>query len=200
MSQIKVEYNVGGIKGLCVIEPTVHTDERGYAMETFNTNDMKEAYLDFAFVQDNQSHSKKGVLRGLHYQKQYQQTKLIRVTRGSAFDVAVDLRNGSPSFGKYYGLILSEENMLQFLIPRGFAHGFLVLSDWADVVYKCDQFYHPGDDVGIAWNDPKIGIKWPEVIGDYRGSADPSGYTLADGTPLLLSEKDRNWGGLWERW
>ena len=200
MSQINVEYNVGGIKGLCVIEPTVHPDERGFFMETFNADDMKAAYLDFTFVQDNQSHSKKGVLRGLHYQKQYQQTKLIRVIHGSIYNVAVDLRKGSPTFGKHYGLILSEENRLQFLVPRGFANGHLVLSEWADVIYKCDDFFHPGDSAGVAWNDPKIGIKWPDVVGEYPGSADPSGYTLSDGTPLLLSEKDKSWNRLEHRW
>ena len=195
MNQINVDYNVGGIKGLCVIQPAIHGDSRGYFMETYNEQDMREAYLDFHFVQDNQSCSSKGVLRGLHFQKQYPQTKLVRVIRGSVYDVAVDLRKGSPTYGKYYGVILSEENKKQFLIPRGFAHGFLVLSGIAEFCYKCDDFYHPDDEGGIAWNDPKIGIGWPDIVGDYPGNASASGYTLSDGTPLTLSEKDQAWGG-----
>ena len=131
MGQIKVDYNVNGIEGLCVIKPTVHGDSRGYFMETYNANDMKEAGLDILFVQDNQSMSTKGVLRGLHFQKQYPQTKLVRVIKGAVYDVAVDLRSGSPTYGKYHGEMLTEENRKQFLIPRGFAHGFLVLSDVA---------------------------------------------------------------------
>lgn len=185
MGQIKVTYNADGIEGLCVIEPTVHGDERGYFMETFNANDMKEAGLDFSFVQDNQSRSVKGVLRGLHYQKQYPQSKLVRVIRGEVFDVAVDIRHGSPTYGKYHGEILSEENKKQFLIPKGFAHGFLVLSDVAEFCYKCDDFYHPDDEGGIAWNDPIIGIQWPLEQGK-----------LVDGTDLVLSEKDKKWKGI----
>jgi len=195
MGQISVDYNVGGIKGLCVIQPAVHGDSRGYFMETYNAQDMKEAFLDFQFVQDNQSCSVKGVLRGLHFQKQYPQTKLVRAIRGSVYDVAVDLRKGSPTYGKHYGVILSDENKKQFLIPRGFAHGFLVLSDMAEFCYKCDDFYHPNDEGGLAWNDPKIGIQWPEVVGEYNGSASASGYTLSDGTPLTLSDKDQQWNG-----
>ena len=163
MGQIRVDYNVDGIEGLCVIEPAVHGDSRGYFMETYNANDMKEAGLDILFVQDNQSMSTKGVLRGLHFQKQYPQTKLVRVIKGSVFDVAVDLRSGSPTYGKYHGELLTEENKKQFLIPRGFAHGFLVLSDTAEFCYKCDDFYHANDEGGMAWNDPEIGIQWPEV-------------------------------------
>ena len=132
MGQIRVDYNVDEIEGLCVIEPAVHGDSRGYFMETYNANDMKEAGLDILFVQDNQSMSTKGVLRGLHFQKQYPQTKLVRVIKGAVFDVAVDLRSGSPTYGKYHGELLTEENKKQFLIPRGFAHGFLVLSDTAE--------------------------------------------------------------------
>lgn len=196
MGQIKVDYNVGGIEGLCVIEPTVHGDSRGYFMETYNAADMKEAGLDIVFVQDNQSCSSKGVLRGLHFQKEFPQTKLVRVIRGAVYDVAVDLREGSATYGKYYGKILSEENRRQFLIPRGFAHGFLVLSDIAEFCYKCDDFYHPNDEGGIAWNDPGIGIEWPGVIGEYPGSADASGYCFADGTPLKIIEKDQKWGRL----
>ena len=196
MGQIKVDYNVDGIEGLCVIEPAVHGDSRGYFMETYNANDMKEAGLDILFVQDNQSMSTKGVLRGLHFQKQYPQTKLVRVIKGSVFDVAVDLRSNSPTYGKYHGELLTEDNKKQFLIPRGFAHGFLVLSDTAEFCYKCDDFYHANDEGGMAWNDPKIGIEWPEVTGEYMGSADASSYKLSDGTPLNLSKKDQEWNGI----
>ena len=196
MGQIKVDYNVDGIEGLCVIEPAVHGDSRGYFMETYNANDMKEAGLDMVFVQDNQSSSSKGVLRGLHFQKRYPQTKLVRVIKGSVFDVAVDLRSGSPSYGKYHGELLTEENKKQFLIPSGFAHGFLVLSDTAEFCYKCDDFYHANDEGGMAWNDPEIGIQWPEVQGEYPGCADATEYTLSDGTPLNLSDKDQKWLGL----
>ena len=196
MGQIKVDYNVDGIEGLCVIEPAVYGDSRGYFMETYNANDMKEAGLDILFVQDNQSMSTKGVLRGLHFQKHYPQTKLVRVIKGAVYDVAVDLRSGSPTYGKYHGELLTEENKKQFLISRGFAHGFLVLSDVAEFCYKCDDFYHANDEGGMAWNDPEIGIKWPEVVGEYSGSADASGYTLSDGTPLNLSDKDQKWLGL----
>ena len=154
MGQIKVEKNVGGIAGLCVITPAVHGDDRGYFMETYSQRDMAEAGLDITFVQDNQSMSAKGVLRGLHYQINYPQTKLVRVIRGAVFDVAVDLRPGSETYGKWYGIELTAENKKQFLIPQGFAHGFLVLSDEAEFCYKCDDFYHPNDEGGIAWNDP----------------------------------------------
>lgn len=191
MGQIKVEKNAGGIQGLCVIEPTVHGDSRGYFMETYNQHDMKEAGLEMVFVQDNQSCSTKGVLRGLHYQKQYPQGKLVRVIRGTVFDVAVDLRKDSATFGKWYGVELSEENKKQFYIPEGFAHGFLVLSDVAEFCYKCTDFYHPGDEGGIAWNDPKIGIDWPQIVGNYQGTASAEGYRMEDGTSLLMSEKDQ---------
>ena len=198
MGQITVEKDVGGIEGLCVITPAVHGDSRGYFMETYNENDMKEAGIDITFVQDNQSMSTKGVLRGLHFQKQFPQTKLVRVIRGSVFDVAVDLRSGSKTYGKWYGVNLTEENKKQFLIPRGFAHGFLVLSDVAEFCYKCDDFYHANDEGGLAWNDPEIGIDWASlgVNGEYKGKADAEGYMLEDGTPLNLSEKDRKWMGL----
>ena len=192
--QITVEKNVGGIEGLCVITPAVHGDSRGYFMETYSLRDMEEAGIDITFVQDNQSMSSKGVLRGLHFQKQFPQTKLVRVIRGSVFDVAVDLRKGSATYGKWYGVELTEENKKQFLIPRGFAHGFLVLSDEAEFCYKCDDFYHPNDEGGLAWNDPSIGVVWPGVVGKYLGSADSAGYTLTDGTLLNLSEKDKKWG------
>ena len=193
MGQIKVEKNVGGIEGLCVIEPAVHGDSRGYFMETYSQRDMAEAGLDITFVQDNQSMSTKGVLRGLHFQKNYPQTKLVRVIKGAVFDVAVDLRGGSATYGKWYGILLTEENKKQFLIPRGFAHGFLVLSDTAEFCYKCDDFYHANDEGGLAWNDPTIGIEWPEVVGQYPGSATAEGYALSDGTPLNISQKDQGW-------
>ena len=193
MGQIKVEKNVGGIEGLYVITPAVHGDARGYFMETYNRRDMEEAGLNLEFVQDNQSMSVKGVLRGLHYQINHPQGKLVRVIKGRVYDVAVDMRKGSATYGKWYGIELSEENKKQFYISEGFAHGFLVLSDTAEFCYKVTDFYHPGDEGGIAWNDPGIGICWPEVTGEYTGSADPSVYTLSDGTPLNLSEKDKGW-------
>lgn len=198
MSQIKVTYDLSGIEGLCLIESTVHGDDRGYFMETFSQKDMYEAGLYFSFVQDNQSMSTKGVLRGLHFQKKFPQTKLVRVIKGVVYDVAVDLRVGSPTYGKYHGEVLTEDNRKQYLIPRGFAHGFLVLSDFAEFCYKCDDFYHPNDEGGLAWNDPEIGIAWPELKGDYQGTASGKGYYLEDGTPLNLSEKDQKWLGIKE--
>lgn len=166
------------IEGLCVVEPTVFKDERGYFVETYNQNDFHDAGLDMTFVQDNQSMSVRGVLRGLHFQKQFPQGKLVRVIRGAVFDVAVDLREQSKTFGKWFGVELSAENKKQFYIPEGFAHGFLVLSDEAEFVYKCTDFYHPGDEGGLAWNDPEIGIDWP----------------IEAGMELIISEKDQNWG------
>lgn len=194
MGQIKV--TACPIKGLYIIEPAVHGDSRGYFMESYNRRDMEEAGLHMEFVQDNQSMSVKGVLRGLHFQKQYPQGKLVRVIKGRVFDVAVDLRAGSETYGKWYGIELSEENKKQFYISEGFAHGFLVLSDTAEFCYKVTDFYHPGDEGGLAWNDPAIGIQWPEVVGQYPGSACAEGYSLSDGTALNLSEKDQNWLGL----
>lgn len=196
MGQISVEKNVGGIEGLHVITPTVHGDTRGYFMETYSQRDMEENGIHVDFVQDNQSMSVKGVLRGLHFQKSFPQTKLVRVIKGSVFDVVVDLRPGSETYGKWYGIELTEENKKQFLIPRGFAHGFLVLSDTAEFCYKCDDFYHPNDEGGLAWNDPEIGIEWPKVSGSYHGSAFAEGYMLEDGTKLNLSDKDQKWLGL----
>jgi dTDP-4-dehydrorhamnose 3,5-epimerase len=196
MGQIQVERNVGGIKGLCVITPTVHGDSRGFFMETYNERDMKEAGFDIRFVQDNQSMSTKGVLRGLHYQKHFPQCKLVRAVRGSVFDVAVDLRGGSDTYGKWYGVELTADNKKQFLIPEGFAHGFLVLSDEAEFCYKVNDFWHKDDEGGMAWNDPQIGIIWPGVTGVYKGSASADGYKLDDDTPLLLSEKDQKMKGL----
>lgn len=193
MGQITVEKNVDGIEGLCVITPTVHGDNRGYFMETYSKRDMEEAGIYVDFVQDNQSMSTKGVLRGLHFQKQFPQTKLVRAIKGSVFDVAVDLRKDSKTYGRWYGVELTEENKKQFLIPKGFAHGFLVLSEIAEFCYKCDDFWHPNDEGGLAWNDPEIGIVWPKLVGEYSGSADSIGYKLQDGTALNLSEKDRLW-------
>ena len=165
------------IEGLYVIETKAFGDHRGYFMETYNYNDFKNAGLKMKFVQDNQSKSTKGVLRGLHFQKKYPQGKLVRVLNGEVFDVAVDLRKDSKTFGKWYGLILSGENKKQFYIPEGFAHGFLVLSDEAEFAYKCTDFYHPEDEGGLIWNDNQIGIKWP--VGSINN--------------LILSDKDRNW-------
>lgn len=195
MGQITVQKDIDGIKGLCVITPAVHGDSRGYFMETYSARDMAEAGIDIVFVQDNQSMSTKGVLRGLHFQKQYPQTKLVRVIKGEVFDVAVDLRADSPTYGKYHGELLTEENKKQFLIPRGFAHGFLVLSDTAEFCYKCDDFYHPNDEGGMAWNDPEIGIQWPKLEGEYHGTASAEGYTV-DGVALNLSDIDQKWLGI----
>lgn len=194
MGQIKV--TKCPIEGLYVIEPTVHGDERGYFMETYNQQDMEEAGLTMRFVQDNQSCSVKGVLRGLHFQKQYPQGKLVRVVRGSVFDVAVDLRSGSKTYGQWHGVELTAENKKMFYISEGFAHGFLVLSDIAEFCYKCTDFYHPGDEGGLAWNDPRLNVKWPKLTGSYQGSPSAAGYALEDGTPLNISEKDQKWAGL----
>lgn len=196
MGQIKV--TKCPIEGLYIIEPTVHGDSRGYFVETYNQRDMQENGLNMVFVQDNQSMSVKGVLRGLHFQKQYPQGKLVRVISGRVFDVAVDLRAGSKTYGKWYGVELTAENKKQFYISEGFAHGFLVLSDTAEFCYKVTDFYHPGDEGGLAWNDPAIGIEWPELTGIYCGNASAEGYTLSDGTPLNLSAKDQTWLGLHE--
>ena len=178
MGQITVE--TCHIEGLMVITPKVFGDNRGYFMETYNYNDYKAAGIDQVFVQDNQSASKKGVLRGLHFQINYPQAKLVRAIRGEVFDVAVDLRKDSPTFGQWYGVLLSEENKKQFFIPKGFAHGFLVLSDYAEFAYKCTDFYHPNDEGGLAYNDPEIGVEWP----------------VPEGMELILSEKDKLWGGI----
>ena len=191
MGQIKV--TKCPIEGLYIIEPKVHGDSRGYFMETYNQRDMEEAGLNMVFVQDNQSMSVKGVLHGLHFQKEYPQGKLVRVIKGRVFDVAVDLRSGSETYGQWYGVELTEENKKQFYISEGFAHGFLVLSETAEFCYKVTDFYRPGDEGGLAWNDPAIGIRWPEVQGDYPGTSSAAGYTLADGTPLILSDKDQKW-------
>ncbi len=193
MSQFKIAENLSGIEGLCLIVPQIFKDDRGYFSETYNRKSFEELGINYEFVQDNQSCSVKGVLRGLHFQKQYAQCKLVRVIRGEVFDVAVDLRKNSATFGKWHGEILSAENKNQLLIPEGFAHGFLVLSDVAEFCYKVTDFYHPNDEGGIAWNDPAIAIKWPGVTGSYKGNADGAGYFLSDGTPLNLSQKDKQW-------
>lgn len=165
------------IKGVYIVETKVFGDNRGYFMETYNYNDFKEAGLDMEFVQDNQSKSTKGVLRGLHFQKKHSQGKLVRVTKGKVFDVGVDLRDGSETYGKWVGVVLSEENKKQFYLPKGFAHGFVVLSDEAEFCYKCTDFYHPEDEGGLIWNDPDIGIKWP-----------------LDGIDnIIFSDKDKLW-------
>ena len=196
MGQIKV--TKCPIEGLYIIEPTVHGDSRGYFMETYNQKDLEEAGLNMKFVQDNQSCSTKGVLRGLHFQKEFPQGKLVRAIKGTVFDVAVDLRSESTTYGQWFGVELSEENKKQFYISEGFAHGFLVLTDIAEFCYKCTDFYHPGDEGGLAWNDPEIGIKWPDLVGNYTGDASAEGYQLSDGTSLNLSEKDQLWAPLKE--
>ena len=172
MGQITVD--TCEIEGLLEITPTVHGDARGYFVETYNYNDMKEAGVPVVFVQDNQSASRRGVLRGLHFQKEFPQDKLVRVIKGEVYDVAVDLREGSETFGKWHGVVLSEENKKQFFVPKGFAHGFLVLSEYAEFCYKCSDFYHPGDEGGLIYNDPDIGVDWP----------------IKEDMELLLSEKD----------
>ncbi len=180
MGQITVE--TCEIEGLKVITPKVFGDERGYFVETYNKNDFVNAGIDVEFVQDNQSASKRGVLRGLHFQKKFPQDKLVRCINGEVFDVAVDLRKDSKTFGKWFGVILSARNKKQFFIPKGFAHGFLVLSDYAEFAYKCSDFYHPNDEGGLLWNDPEIGIEWP----------------FQEGVELILSDKDTKWKGISE--
>ena len=171
----KFKFTETGIEGVIIVEPTVFGDNRGYFMETYSYADFKEAGLDMTFVQDNQSKSKKGVLRGLHFQKKNPQGKLVRVIKGEVFDVGVDLRKNSKTYGKWYGVTLSEENKKQFYVPEGFAHGFLVLSDEAEFVYKCTRFYDPTDEGGLMYNDPDIGIEWPKI----------------ETMDILLSEKDK---------
>lgn len=180
MAEIKV--TPCEIDGLYVIEPQVFGDERGYFMETYNKKEFEAKGLTMEFVQDNESMSKKGVLRGLHFQKNFPQGKLVRVLRGEVYDVAVDIRKDSPTFGKWHGVLLSGENKKQFFVPVGFAHGFLVLSDYAEFSYKCTEFYHPEDEGGLAYNDPEIGVEWP----------------VPEGAEVILSKKDadRKWGEL----
>lgn len=176
----KIKVTQCGIDGLYIIEPKVFYDARGYFMESYNRNDFYEEGLKMDFVQDNQSMSTRGVLRGLHFQKKRPQGKLVRVLRGEVFDVAVDIREGSATFGKWFGIILSEENKKQFYISEGFAHGFLVLSEEAEFAYKCTDFYQPDDEGGIIWNDADIGIEWP----------------VENGMELNISAKDEKWSGL----
>jgi len=178
----KFKFMETSIEGVYIVEPTVFGDERGYFMETYHEREFKEAGIDATFVQDNQSKSKRGVLRGLHFQRTKPQGKLVRVIRGEVFDVAVDLRRDSPTYGKWEGVILSEDNKKQFYIPEGFAHGFLVLSDEAEFTYKCTEFYHADDEGGILWNDPEIGVEWP----------------LEGLDEIILSEKDEKWKTLKE--
>jgi dTDP-4-dehydrorhamnose 3,5-epimerase len=181
MGKITVTNDCNGIEGLAVITPTVFGDERGYFYESYNQNDLKDAGIDVEFVQDNQSASKKGVLRGLHFQINYPQDKLVRVINGSVFDVAVDLRKGSKTYGKWFGVELTAENKKQFFIPKDFAHGFIVLSDYAEFCYKVTDFYHPNDEGGLIWNDKDIAVDWPM----------PEGMGPDD---LILSDKDKvNW-------
>ncbi|BCJ93312.1 dTDP-4-dehydrorhamnose 3,5-epimerase [Anaerocolumna cellulosilytica] len=173
MGQFK--FTKGSIEGLYVIEPICIGDNRGYFMETYNYDDFKKAGLDMVFVQDNQSLSKKGVLRGLHFQKKHPQGKLVRVIKGEVFDVAVDIRPGSKTYGRWQGEILTEDNRKQFYVPKGFAHGFLVLSEEAEFAYKCTDFYYPEDQDGIQWNDPALAIEW----------------SLKDGMEPILADKDK---------
>lgn len=167
------------IKGVYIIDVKTYGDSRGYFMETYKEADFREAGLCYTFVQDNQSSSRKGVLRGLHFQKTHPQAKLVRVIKGEVFDVAVDLRKGSETYGQWAGVVLSEENKRQFMIPRGFAHGFVVMSDYAEFAYKCDELYHPEDEGGIIWNDPGVNVKWPEVGEILLSDKDKKNPTLA---------------------
>lgn len=176
----KITVETCEIPGLKIITPTVHGDARGYFFESYQYEDYKAAGIDEVFVQDNQSASRRGVLRGLHFQIGHPQAKLVRVLRGEVFDVAVDIRKGSPTYGQWHGVLLSEENKKQFFVPKNFAHGFLVLSDYAEFFYKCTDYYHPGDEGGILYNDPAIGVEWP----------------IPEGMELIFSERDTKWGGI----
>ena len=169
------------IEGVKVVEVKLFGDARGGFMETYRQENFVAGGIDASFVQDNQSYSVQGVLRGLHFQIEHPQAKLVRVISGTVFDVAVDLREGSPTWGQWEGVILSAENRRQFFVPRGFAHGFLVLSETAEFCYKCDDVYHPGDEGGIMWNDPELGVEWPAFIGEK--SLDPA--------KVILSDKDK---------
>ena len=177
---MKFTFNETGIEGLYIIEPTVFGDSRGYFMETYNAEfDPYIKHLDGSparFVQDNQSRSVKGVLRGLHYQRNNPQGKLVRVTEGAVYDVAVDMRGNSPTYGQWKGVLLTEENKLQFYVPEGFLHGFVVMSDFATFSYKCTRLYDPSDEGGVMWNDPDIGVDWQ----------------IPEGMEIKLSEKDKN--------
>ena len=167
---------------MVIVEPRLFRDARGYFFESFSQREFGEKVRAVDFVQDNESRSTCGVLRGLHFQINYPQDKLVRAIRGEVFDVAVDLRPGSKTYGQWYGVLLSEENKKQFFIPKNFAHGFVVLSDYAEFAYKCTDFYHPNDEGGLAWNDPQIGVEWP----------------IPEGMELTLSDKDKKWGSFAE--
>ncbi len=180
MGQISVENCK--IEGLKIITPEVRGDNRGYFMETYQKQQFFDAGIEVEFVQDNQSASTKNVLRGLHFQINHPQDKLVRVLKGKVFDVVVDLREGSKTFGEWFGVELSEENKKQFFVPRGFAHGFYVMSDYAEFAYKVSDFYHPNDEGGIYFNDPDLNIKWP----------------FEDASELILAERDTKWGGIKE--
>ena len=181
------------IKGVWLIKPERHGDARGYFCESFKKAEFENAVGHVEFVQDNESMSSRGVLRGLHFQRgEFSQAKLVRVSQGRVLDVAVDIRKDSPTFGRYVAVELSQENGCQLFIPRHFAHGFLVLSDEAEFCYKCTDFYHQNDEGGIAWNDPDINIRWPEVTGAYSGNADSSNYRFKN-SAIIMSEKDKNW-------
>jgi len=169
-----------GIEGLVIIEPTVFGDHRGFFLESYNKREFSEIGLTVEFVQDNHSKSKRGVLRGLHFQTKHQQGKLVRVIKGSVWDVAVDLREGSLTFGKWYGVFLSSANKKMFYLPEGFAHGFLTLEDDTEFLYKTTDYYYPEYDAGIKYDDQEIGIEWP--LAEYRLSKED----------ILLSEKDKN--------
>ena len=191
------EFEKQKIEDVILVKPKVFGDNRGFFMETYKKSDFFENGITVEFNQDNHSRSRKGVLRGLHYQEApYGQAKLVRCARGRIYDVAVDIRKGSKTFGQYVKVELTEDNKHMLFIPEGFAHGFLVLSDIAEFCYKCTDFYHPGDEGGMAWNDPQIGIQWPKLQGEYKGTASAEGYTLDDGTALNLSDKDQKWLGI----
>lgn len=166
------------IEGVKVVDVKLYGDARGGFMETYRKENFIAGGIDASFVQDNQSSSVQGVLRGLHFQIEHPQAKLVRVISGTVFDVAVDLREGSPTWGQWEGVVLSAENRRQFFVPRGFAHGFLVLSETAEFCYKCDDIYHPGDEGGIMWNDPELGIEWPAFLGEK--TLDPANVILSD--------------------
>ena len=175
-----MEFIKTGLDDVTIIKPKIFTDSRGYFFESYSKREFDEKIRPVDFVQDNESMSGYGVIRGLHFQKEFPQGKLVRVIRGSVFDVAVDLRSDSETFGKWFGIELTEENKKQFFVPKNFAHGYLVLSDYAEFCYKCTDFYHPGDEGGIVYNDPAIGIEWP----------------IPEGMELIMVDRDRNWGGL----
>lgn len=179
MGQLIIEKNVSGIEGLMLLHPTLHPDDRGCFFEAYNERDLAEQGFDFHFVQDNQSISRKGVLRGLHYKKNFPQGKLVRAITGSFYDVAVDLRQGSSTYGKYYGTILSADNHLQMYIPEGFAHGFLILEEGTVFFAKVTDYHHTEADVGIRWDDPTLAIQWP--------------VALLDGAGLIMTERDRSY-------